>query len=247
MKSIVIIPARMGASRFPGKPMHLIDGVPLVGHCLLNTRMNSNVDAVCVATCDPEIADYVESVGGEVVLTSKDHNRATDRTAEGLETYEAQHNTKYDIVIMVQGDEPLVSSAMLDDILVAFESSPADVVNLMSRLPTEESFRDPNNVKVVFDENGHALYFSREPIPSPWKGFDQTGPCMQVGIIGFRRSALLEFNSMLESRLEKIESVDMNRLLESGKRIRMVLTEKRMIGVDTEEDARQVEQIIQSS
>lgn len=247
MKSIVIIPARMGASRFPGKPLHLINGVPLVGHCLLNTRMNDNVDAVCVATCDREIADYVKSVDGEVIMTSPEHNRATDRTAECLEKYEVLHNARYDIVIMVQGDEPLISHDMLDDILTAFKNSSADVVNLMCRLPTEESFRDQNNVKIVCNEIGDAMYFSREPIPSPWKGFDQTGPCMQVGIIGFRRSALIEFNSMPESRLEKIESVDMNRLLEAGKTIRMVMTEKRMIGVDTEEDARQVERIIRNS
>ncbi len=186
-----------------------------------------------MATCDREIADYVESIGGKVVMTSASHTRAATRTAEAMLNIEAETGARVDVVVMVQGDEPLITPEVIGETLRHFDDPAVDIVNIMSRLRTQEEFMDRNNVKVVASQRMDALYFSREPIPSPWKGFENIPMYMQVGVIAFRREALVRFNQMPETSLEQIESVDMNRVLETGGRIRMVLTEMRTIGVDT--------------
>lgn len=233
MKAIAIIPARLGASRFPGKPLARILGIPMVGHCYFRTRMCDRLLDTYVATCDKEIADYVISVGGKVVMTATTHNRASERTAEAMLKIEAETGAVVDVVVMVQGDEPLITPEVIGEILPHFDDPGIEIVNIMSRLRTKEEFLDHNNPKVVVNQKMDALYFSREPIPSPWKGFDHIPMYMQVGVIAFRREALTRFNRVPETSLEKIESVDMNRILETGGRIRMVLTEMRTIGVDT--------------
>lgn len=246
MKAIAILPARMGASRFPGKPLHKILDVPMIGHCYFRTCMVSGLEETYVATCDQEIADYVRSIGGKVVMTSPAHNRATDRTAEAMAKIEAETGESVDIVIMVQGDEPLILPETISETLCHFEDPEVKIVNIMSRLRTREQFEDKNNVKVVVNQKMGALYFSREPIPSPWKGIAQVPMYMQVGVIAFRRDELLRFNSMPETPLEKIESVDMNRVLETGGRIHMVLTEAVTIGVDTLQEADEVAHLMLS-
>jgi 3-deoxy-manno-octulosonate cytidylyltransferase (CMP-KDO synthetase) len=233
MKTIGIIPARLAATRFPNKPMAKILGVPMIGHCYHRTRMAPGLAAAYVATCDQEIAAYVGSIGGSVVMTSDSHTRATTRTAEAMELIEAASGERAEVVVMVQGDEPLISPETIGQMLAHFTDPAVEIVNIMSRLRTMAQFVDRNNVKVVVNQNNDALYFSREPIPSPWCGLDQVPMYMQTGIIAFRRDALLRFNRMQETRLEQIESVDMNRVLETGGRIRMVLTEAVTIGVDT--------------
>lgn len=240
MKAIAILPARMGASRFPGKPLHKILGVPMIGHCYFRTRLAQGLDETYVATCDNEIADYVRSIGGKVVMTSTSHNRASDRSAEAMRKIEEESGSSVDVVVMVQGDEPLILPETIAETLRHFDDPGVEIVNIMSRLRTREQFEDKNNVKVVVNQKMDALYFSREPIPSPWKGVEQVPMYMQVGVIAFRRDALIRFNSMPETTLEKIESVDMNRVLETGGRIRMVLTEATTIGVDTSEEAEEV-------
>lgn len=244
MKVIAILPARMGASRFPGKPLHLIAGVPMIGHCYFRTQMAKNVDATYVATCDEEIADYVSRIGGVAVMTSTSHNRATDRTAEAMLKIEEKTGEQVDVVIMVQGDEPLILPETISATLNHFNDPAVNVVNIMSRLRTREAFEDKNNVKVVVDQNLDALYFSREPIPSSWKGVEHVPMYMQVGVIAFRRDELIRFNNMPETPLEQIESVDMNRILETGGKIRMVPTEALTIGVDTPEEADEVGHIL---
>lgn len=244
MKAIAILPARMGASRFPGKPLHLISGMPMVGHCYFRTRMAKGVDATYVATCDEVIADYVHKIGGISVMTSSSHNRATDRTAEAMLKIEEQTGEKVDVVIMVQGDEPLILPETISETLNHFKDPAVNIVNIMSRLRTREAFEDKNNVKVVVDQKKDAIYFSREPIPSSWKGVEHVPMYMQVGVIAFRRDELIRFNEMSETPLEQIESVDMNRILETGGKIRMVPTEALTIGVDTPEEADEVGRIL---
>jgi 3-deoxy-manno-octulosonate cytidylyltransferase (CMP-KDO synthetase) len=245
MKTIAIIPARMGASRFPGKPLHPIQGIPMLGHCYFRTRMVPGLAETYVATCDQEIADYVTSIGGKAIMTSHSHNRATDRTAEAMLKIEAETGERVDVVIMVQGDEPLILPETIGETLPHFTDPAVEIVNIMSRLRTREQFEDKNNVKVVVNQQNDALYFSREPIPSPWRGVDQVPMYMQVGVIAFRRDVIIRFNSMPETTLEKIESVDMNRVLETGGRIRMVLTEAVTIGVDTPQEADEVGRLMQ--
>jgi len=236
MKAIGIIPARLGATRFPNKPMALIHGMPMVGHCYHRARLASGLTTTYVATCDAEIADYVRGIGGAAVMTATSHTRATTRTAEAMELIEAANGEQIDVVVMVQGDEPLILPETIAETLDHFSDPSVEIVNIMSRLRTYEQFVDKNNVKVVVNQNNDALYFSREPIPSPWHGVDDVPMYMQTGIIAFRRDVLLRFNRMAETRLEQIESIDMNRVLEMGGRIRMVPTESITIGVDTAQE-----------
>jgi len=244
MNTIGIIPARMGSSRFPGKPLKKIHGMPMVGHCYHRTAMADGIDSAYVATCDIEIAEYIKSIGGNVVMTADTHTRATTRTAEALEKIERETGKIIDIVVMVQGDEPLILPETISETIPPFKDQGVNIVNIMSRLVTEGSFKDTNNVKVVVDNDYNALYFSREPIPSPWKGCEGIPKYMQTGIIAFRRNILIDFNEMRETELEQIESVDMNRVLESGKKIRMVLTDAATIGVDVIEELIEAEKML---
>jgi len=236
MKAIGIIPARLAATRFPNKPMAQICGMPMVGHCYHRTRLSQGIEATYVATCDPEIANYVESIGGFAIATADTHNRATTRTAEAIEHIEKSIGEKIDIVVMVQGDEPLTHPETITETLNHFTDPSVNIVNIMGQPDSHEQFLDKNNVKVVVDHNQDALYFSREPIPSSWKGVEGIPMYIQTGVIAFRRNALTDFNKLPESMLEQVESVDMNRVLEHGGKIRMVLTEGQVLGVDTPEE-----------
>lgn len=244
MKAIAIIPARMGSSRFPGKPMELIHGLPMIGHCYYRTSMSKNLLGTYVATCDTEIHDYIVSIGGQAVMTSDSHERATDRTAEAMLKIEQDIGENVDVVVMVQGDEPMVTPEMIDESLNPLKNKEINVVNLMAYMESNTEFEDPNEVKVVVDKNNDAIYFSREPIPSRRKGFSNVPMLKQVCIIPFRRDYLLKFNEASETELEKIESVDMMRIIENGEKVHMVLTKAASLSVDTEEDRRKVELIM---
>ena len=237
MKAIAIIPARMGSSRYPGKPMAKIHGVPMIGHCYHRTKLCNDLMDTFVATCDDEIHDYIISIGGKSIMTSDIHERATDRTAEAMLKIEEMIGESIDIVVMVQGDEPMVTPEMISQSLAPFkENQSIKVVNLMARMKTIKEFEDPNEVKVVIDKNSNAIYFSREAIPSRKKGFDNVPMLKQVCIIPFKREYLLTFNDMEETELEKIESVDMMRIIENGDNVTMVMTDSDSFSVDTEED-----------
>jgi 3-deoxy-manno-octulosonate cytidylyltransferase (CMP-KDO synthetase) len=246
MIAVGVIPARMASTRFPNKPMAKINNIPMIGHCYYRTKMASGLVKTYVATCDQEIADYIDSIGGVAIMTDSSHTRATTRTAEALEKIEADIGDKVDIVMMVQGDEPLIRPEVINEVLLNFKDADVDIVNVMAQLKTYEKFVDKNNVKVVFDVNNNALYFSREPIPSTWKGLHNHPMFMQTGIIAFRRNTLLSFNELEETVLEKIESVDMNRVLEMGGSIRMVPTDNMMIGVDTHQELVEAEKYLLS-
>lgn len=240
MNVIAIIPARMGSTRFPGKPLYKISGIPMIGHCFYRTRLAKGLSGVYVATCDKEIANYVESINGKIVMTSPSHTRATGRSVEAIKKIETECGHLVDVVLMVQGDEPLILPEDLSKMIQHFETPDIEIVNLMAKLKTRKDFENKNNVKVVVKQNMDALYFSREPIPSMWKGEALVPMFMQIGAIAFRRNVLTEFEQMEETLLEIIESVDMNRILETGGKIKMVLTDAKMIGVDTLEEAENV-------
>jgi 3-deoxy-manno-octulosonate cytidylyltransferase (CMP-KDO synthetase) len=244
MRVIAIIPARMGSSRYPGKPLKKIHGMPMIGHCYHRAVMAPGIDKTYVATCDTEIYEYILSIQGNAVMTANTHTRATTRTAEALEKIEIETGESVDVVVMVQGDEPMIKPDTIGETILHFQDHSVNIVNIMSRLPTKESFEDVNNVKVVINNRNDALYYSREPIPSPWKGWEEIPRYMQTGIIAFRRNTLIDFNAMEETELEKIESVDMNRVLETGGRIRMVLTEEATIGIDVPDELIAVEQML---
>ena len=171
MNIIGIVPARMASSRFPGKPLAKIRGIPMIGHVYHRSKMSDILSEVYIATCDEEIVDYANSIGAPVVMTSASHERASDRAAEAMQKIEMDTGKKTDIVVMIQGDEPMIFPSMIDDAIRPMQNDPEIcVVNLMSRLDTQEEHEDPNEVKVVVDQQDFALYFSREPIPSRKKG-----------------------------------------------------------------------------
>ena len=238
---VAIIPARMGSSRFPGKPLADIHGCSMVAHCLFRAEMCEQISLAYVATCDHEIASHVESLGGNVVMTSASHERASDRTAEAMLKIEQEIGRKIDVVVMVQGDEPMITPNMISSSLQPFfDSEEINIVNLMAPLLSVEEFEDPNEVKVVVDRFDNAIYFSREPIPSRKKGVDSVPMFKQVCVIPFKRDFLLQFNSLQETPLEVIESVDMLRVIEHGYKVKMILTNEDSYSVDTREDLEKV-------
>ena len=243
MKILGVVPARMAASRFPDKPMKMIQGMPMVEHCYLRSAMCTLLDDIIVATCDTSILEYIIENGGKAVMTSDKHERATERTAEALIVLEKQHPGKqYDIIVMIQGDEPLIDPEMITQVINPLLNGKANVSNLMVSLTTEEDINNPNNVKVVTGMNGNALYMSREPIPSKEKFKGQINYFRQLGLIAFTREALLDFIALETTELEKIESVDMNRFLENGISIHMVETKFEVDAVDTPDDLIRVEE-----
>jgi 3-deoxy-manno-octulosonate cytidylyltransferase (CMP-KDO synthetase) len=245
MNIVAIIPARLNSSRFPGKPMKTIHGIPMIGHCYLRASMCKDLSDTYVATCDEIIYDYVISIGGKSIMTDISHERATDRASEAMHKIEKMTNKKVDIVVMVQGDEPMVTPKMISDSLLTLKTNKnVNIVNLMAKINSIQEFEDPNEVKVVVNKFDDAMYFSREPIPSRKKDSQQISMLKQVCIIPFRRDYLIRFNDTPETLTEIIESIDMMRVLENGEKVRMVMTHEDSFSVDTEEDLLKVEKFM---
>mgnify|MGYP002632306011 CR=1 FL=1 len=219
-------------------------GKPMIGHVYGRVRQNPLLTLTAVATCDKEIADYVTSVGGRVVMTSDQHKRASDRCAEALEILEREEGIVYDIVVMIQGDEPMFHPDMIvEAVTPMLKNDKICVTNLMGKIEDEREFEDRNCIKVVCDLQGDALYFSREPIPTRSVQSD-IPKGKQVCVIPFRRDFLIQYIGMEPTPLEIAESVDMMRILEHGFKVRMIPTEHVTHPVDTAEDARRVEEFL---
>lgn len=245
-KIIALIPARMGSSRFPGKPMMELLGKPMIGHVYERVSKSPLLELTVVATCDKEIYDYIESIGGLAVMTSNMHERASDRCAEALDKLEKIHNTRYDIVVMVQGDEPMTHPAMIEEAVTPMLTDPEILItNLLGTIEDIEEFNDRNCIKVVCDLKKNAIFFSREPIPTRSK-IPVVPMYKQVCIIPFRRDFLMKYIQMSPTPLEIAESVDMMRILEHGYKVRMVPTSYDTKAVDTLEDLKKVEQIFKN-
>ena len=235
--TIAIIPARMASSRFPGKPLADIHGVPMIGHCYFRAKMSPVLDAVYIATCDEEIRDYASTIGAPCIMTADTHERASDRIAEAMLKIEDDTGTRHDVVVLIQGDEPMLHPDMINILVRAMEDDPEiQVANGVAPIPTVEEFEDPNEIKVVVDDKGYAIYFSREPIPSRSKWDGEVPMLKQVSIIPFRRDYLLEFNATPETPLERIESIDMLRTIETGGTVRMIPMAHETLSVDTPQD-----------
>jgi len=239
---IGIIPARLAASRFPNKPMTPILGMPMIGHVYHRAKMCPYLNDVWVATCDEEIFNYIKSIGGKAVMTADTHQRASDRAAEAVVKIERIEGLNVDYVAMIQGDEPMLMPGMINDLIDPVIKDPnLKITNLINEISTKEEFNSANVVKVVLDLNDFVLYFSREPIPSKRKYKGVLPMWKQLGIILFDKNLLLEYINLPPTPLEIIESVDMNRLLEHGRRIKMVKTKFKSCGVDVPSDVAFVE------
>ena len=244
MKILAIIPARMGSSRFPGKPMEKIHGKPMIGHVFEEVSRSDILENVVVATCDKIIYDYIVSIGGKSVMTGDYHERASDRCAEALLKLEGEYGFQYDIVVMVQGDEPMTHPDMITEaVQPLIEDDSVRISNLIAKIETVEEFEDRNCIKVVCDLDLNAIYFSREPIPTSSKE-RSVAMNKQVCVIPFRRDFLIEYNEMEPTPLEIVESVDMMRVLEHGMKVKMVPTKYNTKAVDTKEDLQHVERLM---
>lgn len=244
MNILALIPARMGSTRFPGKPMAKLLGKPMIGHVVERVSRSPLLSLTAVATCDQEIADYIASIGGRAVMTGAHHQRASDRCAEALELLEREDGVTYDIVVMVQGDEPMTHPDMIAEAvqpMLADASIP--ITNLLGEIKSMQEFEDRNCIKVVCDLQGNALYFSREPIPTRSK-VAEIPMRKQVCVIPFRREFLLEYTRMAPTPLEIAESVDMMRVLEHGMNVRMAPTKYDTYSVDTPADLQKVEALM---
>jgi len=227
----------MGSSRFPGKPLAKICGMPMIEHVYRRCIQSKLLSDVYVATCDEEIRQTVEAFDGKVIMTKNTHLRASDRVAEAMLKVEAAVGKKIDILVMIQGDEPMVYPQMIDEsIKPLVEDEKIKVSNLMAPIKSEEEHADPNTIKVVIDQQDFALYFSRLPIPSREHADGNIPMFKQICIIPFQRDYLLEFSGLAQTPLERAESVDMMRVLEHGQKVKMVLTSYQTHSVDTPGD-----------
>jgi len=234
----------MDSSRFPGKPMAKILGKPMIEHVYENVKQCDLLSKTVVATCDQEIIDYIESIGGVAVMTGSHHERASDRCAEALRYVEQHDKVKYDIVVMVQGDEPMTHPEMITESVTLMLNNPEIIVtNLLGDIKTTDEFEDRNCIKVVCDQQSNAIYFSREPIPTSSK-MDKVPMKKQVCVIPFTREFLLEYTKLAPTPLEIAESIDMLRVLENGMKVKMVPTSYHTYPVDTEQDLKKVEELM---
>jgi 3-deoxy-manno-octulosonate cytidylyltransferase (CMP-KDO synthetase) len=242
MKVVIGIPARMGASRFPGKPLAKLLGMPMIEHVYKRCQLAQHVDDVFVAACDEEIRQVVSGFGGKVFMTPPDIARPGLRVAEACKQQQLADD---DVVVVVQGDEPLVYPEMidlsvqplLDDLAVQLVTMVADA--------NEVEWRDTNEVKVVTDGNADVLYMSRSPIPS--KTRDHDGPRLkQVAIMPFRKKFLLDFQNMTPTPLEVVESIELLRAVEHGIKVRTVKSPFPTVSVDTEPDRQEAEAAMRS-
>jgi 3-deoxy-manno-octulosonate cytidylyltransferase (CMP-KDO synthetase) len=247
MNILAIIPARMGSSRFPGKPMAKILSKPMIGHVYDRVKKCGLLTKTIVATCDKEIKDYIESIGGESVMTSDQHERASDRCAEALSYIEREDGVQYDIIVMVQGDEPMTHPGMITEAVTPMLSDLEILVtNLLGDISTTKEFKDRNCIKVVCDQQNNAIYFSREPIPN-CSNFSNISPKKQVCIIPFTRNFLLEYTKLNPTPLEVAESIDMLRVLENNLKVKMVPTKYNTFAVDTPDDLIKVERLMKNN
>lgn len=235
---VAIIPARMASSRFPGKPLKPILGLSMIEHVRRRVSLCGFLDDVFVATCDREIAGEVERFGGKVIMTSDRHESCVDRVAEAAQGLNAE------IIVNVQGDMPLVHPEAIESLIAPLLKEDVLMFTDMMRIIEDSSeMNNSNVVKVVFDTLQNALYYSREPIPSSQKISMRSSVAgyKQLGINAFRKKSLMSFANLPRTPLEKIESVDMLRLLENRPTVRMVATSFSSAGVDTLEDLKRAE------
>ena len=244
LKILALIPARMGSTRYPGKPLKKLLGKPLIGHVFDNIKEHPLLKTVSVATCDQEIYDYVKNIGGHCTMTSNEHERASDRCAEALLKIEKEYNIRYDIVVMVQGDEPMTHPNMITEAITPMlKNNNILVTNLMGKIKTKEEFSDPNCIKVVCNLKNEALYFSRQPIPT-LSVSNHHSMSKQICVIPFQRDFLIKYTKLNPTPLEILESIDMMRILEHGLPVQMVETDYETHAVDTIEDMEKVEAIL---
>lgn len=250
MKFLAVIPARYASTRFPGKPLAMVKGVPMIWRVYEQT--SRAFDNLCVATDDERIYNCVKERGGNAVMTSSAHNSGTDRVLEAADKFEVATGEKFDIIVNVQGDEPYIRPEQLEQLKSCFftedgeESSSVQLATLVKRISTVEELENANAPKVVVDSNWNALYFSRSVIPHP-RGVELSDDYVashtyyrHIGLYGYRKETLRQVCAMEQSYLEKTEKLEQLRWLETGLKIKVALTEFETYAVDTPEDLEKI-------
>ena len=238
MKSICVIPARYSSTRLPGKPLKEICGVPMICRVWERANRAESVAEVIVATDDERIFDAVEKFSGRAMMTRADHKTGTDRLAEVAEKF-----PDADVIVNVQGDEPLIEPSLIDELVAEFaEDNELQMATVATELNDADEMNNPNNVKVVIDRYNDALYFSRSLIPYP-RNLGKSKVFKHIGIYAYRRQFLIDYAKMEPTPLEQTESLEQLRALENGFKIRVIKSSCKFVGVDTEEDLRLVNEI----
>ena len=243
MTSVVIIPARYDSARFPGKLLYPLKGIPVIQHVYENSKQARLPNDVMVATDSETIFEKVQLFGGKAVMTDRQHQSGTDRIAEVARSLDC------DIIVNVQGDEPLIRSEMIDDVIGLLEDSRASIGTLTKKIADPREITDPNVVKVVFDAEWFALYFSRAQIPfqAPHSLVRTPDYFKHIGIYSYRREILLALSGMEQTGLERIEKLEQLRALDHGMKIKIKETPFETYGVDTHQDIEKVEKCLNTS
>lgn len=241
MKFIGIIPARYSSSRFPGKPLAILGGKPVIEH--VYRQVSSVMEDVFVATDDQRIYDAVEAFGGKAIMTRSDHKSGTDRICEALEKV----GGSFDVVINIQGDEPFIQKSQLETVMQCFDDPRTQIATLGKPFESMEAVENPNSPKIVLDNDGYALYFSRSVIPfvrgkehEEW--LSHFPYLKHIGLYAYRSEVLREISKLPQSTLELAESLEQLRWLQNGYKIKVGLTDVETIGIDTPEDLQRAEE-----
>jgi 3-deoxy-manno-octulosonate cytidylyltransferase (CMP-KDO synthetase) len=239
LKVLGVIPARYSSSRFPGKPLIDLKGKSMIQRVYEGALKSQKIDKLIVATDDERIFSEVKRFGGEVLMTSENHPNGTQRCHEVLATY-----SDYDVVINIQGDEPLVRFEQLDLLLSAFDDSQVEIATLGIRTVKSEELENPNRIKIVTDYQNNALYFSRSRIPYERNQIKDFTFLRHIGLYAFRSDVLREISNFSVTEIEEIESLEQLRWLYFGKKIRVIETDIETPNIDTPEDLEQVLQYL---
>ncbi len=239
MKVLCVIPARYASTRLPGKPLALIAGKPMIEHVYRQAAKAKLPQEVLVATDSEAVVAAVTAFGGKAMLTRADHPTGTDRLAEVAQAY-----PDVDVIVNVQGDEPMIDPAIIDRLAQAFVDEPQLVMATMKTPLSEEDYHDPACVKVVCDLEGYALYFSRSLIPYPRNKPEDLAVYKHVGIYAYQRDFLLHYAALRPTPLERAESLEQLRALENGYKIKVLASDFQGVGVDTPEDLARVNALL---
>lgn len=245
MKFIGIIPARYASTRFPGKPLALLGGKPVIQH--VYEKVAAVLEAAYVATDDERIYDVVKSFGGQVVMTRTDHKSGTDRIEEAIEKIGGE----WDVVVNVQGDEPFVAKSQLDTICHCFDDPTTQIATLGKPFESIEAVQNPNSPKIVVDNMGFAMYFSRSVIPYV-RGKEMSSwlthyPFLKhLGIYAYRKDVLRQVTQLPQSSLEIAESLEQLRWLQNGFKIKVGTTDVETVGIDTPQDLERAEEFLKA-
>lgn len=245
MKFVAIIPARYASTRFPGKPLAMLGGKAVIQH--VYEKASQVLGDAYVATDDERIEDAVKSFGGNVVMTRKDHKSGTDRIAEALEKIEGE----FDVVVNIQGDEPFIDKSQIEEICSCFDDPSTEIATLGKPFENIEAVENPNSPKIVTDNKGYALYFSRSVIPY-LRGKEKTEwlecfPYLKhIGIYAYKCNVLREITQLPQSPLEIAESLEQLRWLQNGYKIKVGITNIETVGIDTPEDLMKAERFLKT-